>query len=101
MTQVAMFKDFNFKRLDVKDGAQFETMNDKDLLYPGIGQFAHPIVEFTSKTVKKKTTKKRVRKNENTRNRTTKASNNNAISSHGDIGDESGPRPEESGFDKI
>lgn len=42
-----VFAAFDFKRIDIIEGAKFDTNLDADLLYPkGIGQFAHPIVEF-------------------------------------------------------
>jgi SAM-dependent methyltransferase len=45
-----VFKDFEFMRLDTKEGTEFDTMKDEDIKYrPRLGQFAHPIVEFREK----------------------------------------------------
>lgn len=45
-----VFKDFDFIRLDTIDKNNIDTMADSDIKYPrGIGQFAHPIIEFRKK----------------------------------------------------
>ncbi len=44
-----LFGDYERLRLDVKEGANPHSMADADLVYPGIGQFAHPVIEFRRK----------------------------------------------------
>ena len=44
-----LFSDYKILRLDIKEGADPHTMADPDLVYSGIGQFAHPIIEFRRK----------------------------------------------------
>lgn len=44
-----MFEKYNPTRLDIKSGARQDAMADRDVLYPMIGQFAHPIIKFTHK----------------------------------------------------
>ena len=45
-----VFKDFDFIRLDCIDEKNIDTMDDKDIKYrAGLGQFAHPIIEFRKK----------------------------------------------------
>jgi hypothetical protein len=45
-----VFKEFDFIRLDTVDENNIDTMDDKDLKYHnGLGQFAHPIIEFRKK----------------------------------------------------
>jgi hypothetical protein len=46
---IEKFKQFDFIRLDTHDEKQIDTMNDNDIKYPKIGQFAHPIIEFRKK----------------------------------------------------
>jgi len=59
---MAMFSEFKLERLDIIEGADFDTNSDKDLIYPKIGQFAHPVIKFTAKGKTKRKKKKAKKK---------------------------------------